>query len=136
MKDRCELNTSAQKICNPWQRRRCRPKTRHSVATVHRDKGKELKLCFNYLRLELINSELPCQHHENGIDSKCRYCDNKLERVDCLTSGCNVLAPLEYKSRHDRVSHYRQWMTCRHYEVITTDKRYKHHHETVTKGGK
>ena len=37
----------------------------------------------------------------NGADSKCRFCDDKIETIDHLVSGCNILAPNEYSNRHD-----------------------------------
>ena len=38
---------------------------------------------------------------KNGMDAKCRFCDNFTETVDHLIAGCPVLAPNEYKNRHD-----------------------------------
>ena len=45
----------------------------------------------------------------NGASDKCRFCDNYIEAVDHLVSGCPVLAPNEYKNRHDRVGQYLHW---------------------------
>ena len=39
----------------------------------------------------------------NGASDKCRFYDNYTKTVDDLVSGCPVLAPNEYKNRHDRV---------------------------------
>ena len=70
----------------------------------------------------------------NGADPKCRFCDEKLETVDHLVSGCSVLAPKEYKSRHDRVGQYLQWRICKYYLISTTANWYEHHPEPVTEG--
>ena len=42
----------------------------------------------------------------NGVDSKCKMCDQYDETVDHLVSGCPVIRPSEYKNRHDRVGQY------------------------------
>ena len=49
-------------------------------------------------------------------------------------SGCTVLAPVEYKSRHDRVGQYLHWKICRHYQIPTEEKWYKHKPDPVTEG--
>lgn len=45
-----------------------------------------------------------------------------------------VLAPIEYKSRHDRVNLYLHWLLVRHYKIKTIGKYYKHHSQAVTDG--
>ena len=70
----------------------------------------------------------------NRADPKCRFCDEKLETVDHLVSGCSVLAPKEYKSRHDRVGQYLHWRICKYYLISTTANWYEHHPEPVTEG--
>ena len=37
---------------------------------------------------------------ENGVDPKCRMCNQYDETVDPLVSGCSVIDPTEYKSRY------------------------------------
>ena len=39
----------------------------------------------------------------NGTDPKCRFCEDKVETIDHLVSGCSILTPNEYTNRHDRV---------------------------------
>ena len=45
----------------------------------------------------------------NGADSKCRFCDEKLDAIDRLVFGCSILTPNEYKNGHDRVGQYLHW---------------------------
>ena len=71
---------------------------------------------------------------KNGADPKCRFCNDMIETVDHLISGCKVLAPVEYKLRHDRVGQYLHWLISRHYNIKTADKWYNHHPEAVTEG--
>ena len=62
-------------------------------------------------------------------------CDEKLETIDYLVSGCSVLMPNEYKNGHDRVGQYLLWKLWIHYSISTLSNWYEHHHEPVT-GGK
>jgi len=62
----------------------------------------------------------------NGADPKCRFCDKSTETIDHLVSGCSILAPNEYKNRHDRVGQYIHWKVCKHYDIETTEKWYEH----------
>ena len=50
----------------------------------------------------------------NGFDPKCRFCEDKVETIDHLVSGCSILTPNEYKNRHDRVGQYLHWNICKH----------------------
>ena len=45
-----------------------------------------------------------------------------------------MLAPTEYKARHDRVGQYLHWKICRHYKIQTVEEWYKHQPEPVTEG--
>ena len=62
----------------------------------------------------------------NGANPKCRFCNTSTETTDHLISGCNILAPNEYKNRYNRVGQYVHWKICKHYNIDTTDKWYGH----------
>ena len=70
----------------------------------------------------------------NGAGDKCRFCDNYTETVDYLVSGCPVLAPNEYKARHDRVGQYLHWKICKSYKIETCEHRYEHKPQLVVEG--
>lgn len=70
----------------------------------------------------------------NGADPKCRFCDERIETIDHLVSGCSILTPGEYKNRHDRVGQYLHWKMCNHFSIKTQSDWYKHHPEPVTEG--
>ena len=72
---------------------------------------------------------------KNGADPKCRFCDTAVETIDHIISGCSVLAPNEYKNRHDRLGQYIHWQICKHYGRKVPDKWYEHHPEAVTEIG-
>ena len=42
----------------------------------------------------------------NGTEANGRFCADKVETIDHLVSGCSILTPEEYKTRHDRVGQY------------------------------
>eukprot|EP00795_Rhopilema_esculentum_P000152 gene152-9769_t len=70
---------------------------------------------------------------KNGADPKCRYCNEQCETIDHLVSGRALLAPNEYKARHDRVGQYLHWKICHHFGVETPKHWYEHHpdHDNV-----
>ena len=70
----------------------------------------------------------------NGVDPKCRFCDEKLETINHHVPGCSILTPNEYKNRHDRVGQYLHWKICRHYSISTPSNWYEHHPDSVTDG--
>ena len=70
----------------------------------------------------------------NGTDPKCRFCEDKVETIDHLVSGCSILTPNEYKNRHDRVGQYLHWKICKHFSIGTQGNWYEHHPEPVTEG--
>ena len=70
----------------------------------------------------------------NGTEAKCRFCADKVETIDHLVSGCSILTPGEYKTRHDRVRRYLHWKICNHFLVDTTENWYEHKPEVVTGG--
>ena len=71
---------------------------------------------------------------KNGANPSCRLCDKAVETVDHLVAGCSVLAPTEYKARHDRVGQYLHWNICKHYNIKTEANWYEHHPKPVTEG--
>ena len=70
----------------------------------------------------------------NGTDESCRLCEDKLETIDHLVSGCSVLTPNEYKYRHDRVGQYLHWKILNYFSIETNSNWYEHHPEPVTEG--
>ena len=70
----------------------------------------------------------------NGTDPKCRFCEDKVETIDHLVSGCSILTPNEYKNRHDRVGQYLHWKICKHFSIGTQGNWYEHHPAPVTEG--
>ena len=70
----------------------------------------------------------------NGACDKCRFCDNYTETVDHLVSGCPVLAPKEYKNRHDRVGQNVHLKICKSYKMETCEHWYEHKPQPVVEG--
>ena len=70
----------------------------------------------------------------NGKEAKCRFCADKVETIDHLVSGCSILTPRGYKTRHDRVGQYLHWKIFNHFLLDTTKNWYEHKPEAVTKG--
>lgn len=54
------------------------------------------------------------------------------ETVDHIVSGCPNLARTEYIHRHDKIAAFIHWKICRHFNIETSDKWYKHTPNTVT----
>lgn len=71
---------------------------------------------------------------KTGADPKCRLCNEKVETVDHIVSGCSKLANTEYTIRHDRLGQYLHWNICKHYNIATPQHWYEHHPQTVTEG--
>ena len=70
----------------------------------------------------------------NGTDPRCRLCEDKVETIVHLVAGCLILAPKEYKDRHDKLGQYLHWRICQHYNASHAEHWYEHHPEPVTKG--
>ena len=70
----------------------------------------------------------------NGVDPKCRLCDENIETIDHIISGCSKLAATEYVTRHDRIGQYLHWNICCHYEIPHPTNWYEHHPQPVTEG--
>ena len=71
---------------------------------------------------------------KTGVDDKCRFCDKFTETIDHLISSCSILAPTEYKNRHDRVGQYLHWTICKHYRLSTPTNWFEHHPQPVVEG--
>ena len=69
-----------------------------------------------------------------GADPKCRLFEDKMETMDHLVAGCPILAPKEYKERHDRMGQYPHWRIRQHYDAPCAEHWYEHHPEPVTGG--
>eukprot|EP00795_Rhopilema_esculentum_P016353 gene16353-biopygen5591 len=70
----------------------------------------------------------------NEANEKCRFCEEKVETIDHLVSGCSVLTPNEYKYRHDRIGQYLHWKILNHFSLETKSNWYEHHPKPVTEG--
>ena len=71
---------------------------------------------------------------KNGTDPRCRLCEDKVETIDHLVAGWPILAPKEYKERHDKTGQYLHWRICQHYNAPYAEHWYEHQPEPVTKG--
>ena len=71
---------------------------------------------------------------KNGTDTRCRLCEDKLETIDHLVAGCPILAPKEYKNRHDKMGQYLHWRICQHNNVPHAEHWYEHHTGPVMEG--
>ena len=70
----------------------------------------------------------------DGTGSRYRICEDKLEATDHLVAGYPILAPKEYKERHDKMGQYLHWRTCQHYNAPYAEHWYEHHPAPVTEG--
>ena len=60
--------------------------------------------------------------------------EDKIETIDHLVAGCPILAPKEYKERHDKVGQYLHWRICQRINAQHAEHWYEHHPEPVTEG--
>ena len=68
----------------------------------------------------------------NGVNEKCRFCEERVETIDRPVSGCTVLTPNEYKNRHDRIGQYLHWKILNHFSLEA--KSNEHHPKPVIEG--
>jgi hypothetical protein len=62
---------------------------------------------------------------KQDVDSdKCRLCGQKTENIEHITSGCPILAPVEYTKRHDNVARVIHQQLCKKYGVSAEMKPY------------
>ena len=59
-------------------------------------------------------------------------CDERLETIDHLISGCSVLAPTEYLKRHDRLGKFIHWTICKYYSLPHHANWWEHEPAKVT----
>ena len=71
----------------------------------------------------------------NRANERSRFCDNKLETMDDLVSGCSILTPNGYKNRHDGVGQYLHWKILHQFSLEIKSNCYEHHPEPVSEGG-
>ena len=62
----------------------------------------------------------------NRANPRCRFYNTSTETIDCLISGCTILAPNEYTNRHNCVGQYIHWKICNHYNIEKSNKWYQH----------
>ena len=55
------------------------------------------------------------------------------EHISHIVAGCEVLAPVEYLQRHNKVAGYIYWRICKNLNLPLTEKYYMHEPEKVTK---
>ena len=70
----------------------------------------------------------------DGTDPICRLCEDKVETIDHLVAGCPILAPKEYKDRHEKMGQYLHWRKFQLYNAPHAEHRYEYHPEPVTEG--
>jgi hypothetical protein len=58
----------------------------------------------NYFKRKILKEE---------IESRCRLSKEYEGTIDCLTSGCPILAKNEYVIRHDRVCTHLHYSICK-----------------------
>lgn len=68
---------------------------------------------------------------KTGEDPKCRLCRSYSETIHHILSGCPILAKKEYLDRHNAVAAHLHWSICREYNIIVSDKWYKHKPDAV-----
>ena len=75
------------------------------------------------------------QRHILGqsVKSVCRLCLKAEEHISHIVAGCEVLAPVEYLQRHNKVAGYIHWRICKSLYLPVTEKYYMHVPEKVTK---
>ena len=75
------------------------------------------------------------QRHILGqsVKSVCRWCLKAEEHISHIVAGCEVLAPVEYLHRHNKVAGYIHWRICKNLNLPVTEKYYMHEPEKVTK---
>ena len=68
---------------------------------------------------------------KEDVDPKCRMCEEEVESVGHLASGCGKLAQREYRRRHDRMGLRIYWELCKKHGVKHADVWYKEVAEEV-----
>ena len=73
------------------------------------------------------------QRHILGqsVKNVSRLCLKAEEHISHIVAGCEVLAPVEYLQRHNKVAGYMHWRICKSLNLPLTEKYYMH--EKVTK---
>ncbi|XP_028517939.1 uncharacterized protein LOC110248967 [Exaiptasia diaphana] len=68
----------------------------------------------------------------DGTCPLCRICNQQLETIDHIVSGCPELAKTEYIHRHNKAAKYIHWKVCKHFNINVNERYYKHEPTTVT----
>ena len=69
--------------------------------------------------------------YKNNESPLCRLCNEKIETVEHIVSGCKVLAGNEYKQRHDNVAKNIHWHLCKKNGIECEEKWWNHQPEPV-----
>ena len=80
-------------------------------------------LATNYYKAKILKT---------GQDPKCRLCKTEDETIHHIISGCSILAPKEYLTRHNAVAAHLHWNICKAYGIEVCDKWYEHKPKPVT----
>ena len=68
-----------------------------------------------------------------SIRGVCRLCLKAEEHISHIVAGCEVLAPVEYLQRHNKVADYIHWRIYKSLNLPVTEKYYMHEPEKVTR---
>ena len=61
----------------------------------------------------------------------CRLGNEKTESITHIVSACSILARSQYRKCHDKIGTYVQWLLCRKYHLLCSDKWYTHKPQSV-----
>ena len=79
----------------------------------------------------LMTKQYQSEIMKNGMNPKCRLCNQYNETIDHIVSGCPVLAKSEFMQRHDKAASYIHWRISKAFKLPVADKWYNHSPETV-----
>ena len=79
----------------------------------------------------LMTKQYQSEIMKNGMNPKCRLCNQYNETIDHIVSGCPVLAKSEFMQRHDKAASYIYWKISKAFNLSVADKWYNRGPDTV-----